>query len=371
MTAITQDYLRALAAFQGDGHPVTSCYLDVDGSRLTRRRDVADQLARLLREGRAKADGRSSVIEDLRLIEEYVKGGIDRSRTRGLAFFSSSATQFWQVVELPVPVQNQLVVNQSPAIRQLEAILDEYEPFAVLLADRQYARLVVFDLGEIVEVRELFEQLPRGDDVMRGLDHGRVRDHVDELGHQHLRQAAKVAFDVLRDRSFGRIIIAATDDVASELEPLLHPYLRERLEARCALPVNASLDEIRSAALVVEAAVERRKERELVDRLREAAGSGNRGVAGLVPTLDALAQRRVDTLLISDNFTVAGWRCSSCRMVAAVGRTCVLCEAEMHQVDDVVEEAIEEAQLQSCRVEICAENADLDVLGGIGALLRY
>jgi hypothetical protein len=43
----------------------------------------------------------------------------------------------------------------------------------------------------------------------------------------------------------------------------------------------------------------------------------------------------------------------------------------MHYVDDVVEEAIEEAIVQSCDVEICVANADLDVLGRIGALLRY
>jgi hypothetical protein len=37
----------------------------------------------------------------------------------------------------------------------------------------------------------------------------------------------------------------------------------------------------------------------------------------------------------------------------------------------VVEEAIEEALRQHCHVEICVDNADLDVLGRIGALLRY
>jgi hypothetical protein len=40
-------------------------------------------------------------------------------------------------------------------------------------------------------------------------------------------------------------------------------------------------------------------------------------------------------------------------------------------VEDVVEEAVEEALAQSCDVEICVGNADLDVLGCIGAILRY
>jgi hypothetical protein len=43
----------------------------------------------------------------------------------------------------------------------------------------------------------------------------------------------------------------------------------------------------------------------------------------------------------------------------------------MDQVDDVVEEAVEDALAQACKVEICVGNADLDVLGRIGALVRY
>ncbi|MDZ7734012.1 MAG: hypothetical protein U5R31_13910 [Acidimicrobiia bacterium] len=43
----------------------------------------------------------------------------------------------------------------------------------------------------------------------------------------------------------------------------------------------------------------------------------------------------------------------------------------MDAVEDVVEEAVEESLAQSCAVVICVGNADLDVVGRIGALLRY
>jgi hypothetical protein len=43
----------------------------------------------------------------------------------------------------------------------------------------------------------------------------------------------------------------------------------------------------------------------------------------------------------------------------------------MEAVDDVVEEAVEEALVQSCRISVCTGNADLDVLGRVGALLRF
>ena len=43
----------------------------------------------------------------------------------------------------------------------------------------------------------------------------------------------------------------------------------------------------------------------------------------------------------------------------------------MLRVDDIVEEAVDVALASRCKVEVCGDNADLDVLGRIGALLRY
>ena len=54
-----------------------------------------------------------------------------------------------------------------------------------------------------------------------------------------------------------------------------------------------------------------------------------------------------------------------------VGPTNPLNGQAMERVPDVVEDAIEEALTQGLPVTICVGNADLDVLGRIGALLRY
>jgi peptide subunit release factor 1 (eRF1) len=108
-----------------------------------------------------------------------------------------------------------------------------------------------------------------------------------------------------------------------------------------------------------------------VDKLRAAAGAGNGAVVGLDGVLNALVERRVDTLFVSDGYEVPGWRCPSCDYVASKGPSCPLCSTRMEQAEDVVEEAVQEALNQSCRLEVCRENADLDVLGRIGALLRF
>jgi peptide subunit release factor 1 (eRF1) len=263
------------------------------------------------------------------------------------------------------------VINHMPAVGQLEAVLEDSMALGVLLADKQRARMFVFELGDLVEYSELFEELPRDYDTRGHSDQGDVAHHRDALMHQHLRHAADVALAVFQTSDFHHLVIGAPDPITSELESLLHPYLRDRLFGRVHLSVGGGLDEIRAAAIEIEHQVERQKEHELVQRLRDAVGTGRRGVAGLAPVLAALSERRAERVIVSQGYREVGWRCGPCGALALVGRTCGRCGEEMEQIDDVVEEAIDEALSQSCRVEICVGNADLDVLGRIGALLRY
>lgn len=371
MAALTQDVIRSLTAFRGRCDEVVSLYLDVDGSRYVRPRDYEVRFDALLRQARDGVGGHQPAAADLTRIEGFVKAGIDRSRTRGLALFSCASADLWQVVELPVPVRNQLVVNGAPYVRQLEAVLDEHERFGVLLADRQRARMFIFELGELVERSELFDELPRHEDDTGDLDRDQVRSHVADAVLHHLKRAAQVALTVFQTQGFDHLILGALDELAPDLERCLHPYLRGRIAARLAVPVAASEANVRQAALEVEAGVERRKEAALVARLRDAVGARNGGVAGLAPTLAALAGRRVEVLLVSDGYEAPGWRCPSCGFLAAVGPACPVCSLVMDRAEDVIEDAVEAALDQSCRVDVVVANPDLDVLGRIGALLRF
>lgn len=376
MPHITEERIRELAGFRADAAPVVTVYLDMDGRRTPKYADVEARADRLLRRPieRYAGNGQPSVADDLRRVQQRLKEGFDRSRTRGVAVFASGPAGLWEVVELPVPVRDQVVVNATPHVRQLELVVDQSERFGVLLADRQRARMFVFEQGELIDRSELFEQLPRGDDEAGGRDRGADRHHREVAAHAHLRHAADVAWRVYQERDFDHLIIGAPEDIANELQRDLHRYLQERVVARLSVPVASSEATICEEALKVEAEVERRKEAALVERLRDAVGAGRGGVAGLEPVLRALGERRVDVLLVSDDFEAPGWHCPSCRHLAtrvAAGRGCPMCGEEMVLSDDIIEEAVEEALLQSCKVQTCSGNADLDVLGRVGALLRF
>jgi hypothetical protein len=291
----------------------------------------------------------------------------------------------WRVIELPVPVRSRLTINQTPQVRQLEAVLDEYERFGVLLVDRQRTRLLVFEFGQLVDKSELLEQLPRHEDDGGEFERDHVRDHVAAYAHRHLRRAAQVAFAMHQDRPFDHLILSAPDEMLHELEHELHSYLRERIAARLTLATTARDEDIRQAALEVEDRLRRDRQAALVARLRDAVGAGDaawvsgevspkrgaQGVVGLDAVLAAVVERRVDTLMVSDGYEAPGWRCPACLYLGTRGRRCPVCSTAMEAVDDVVEEAVEEALVQSCRISVCTGNADLDVLGRVGALLRF
>jgi peptide subunit release factor 1 (eRF1) len=376
---ISEDRIRVLAGHRGSC-VVTSCYLDVDGRRHPRHADYETHLEHLLREAREKATGFGpeavrSVAADVDRIRTWVRGGFDRSHVRGLAFFACSADGFYEVVESPLPVSNDIVVNHTPHVRPLEAILQAYERFAVLLIDRQRARLFRFELGELTEHTEVFDAMPRGGDQAghpaQGSRGSHVQRHTDEITHRHLKHAAEVTFTELQRRPVDHVILGGPNEIVAELEGQLHTWVRDRVVDRLVIATTAGPEEVRQAALAVEAAQARRSEAALVERLRNAIGIGRGGVAGLEATLAALVERRVDVLLVSDSYATEGWRCPSCRYLGPRGRKCPVCKNTMDLVEDVVEEAVEEALANKCRVQIVRENADLDVLGRIGAVLRF
>ena len=376
---ISEDRIRALAGHRGSC-VVTSCYLDVDGRRHHRHADYEAQMEHLMREAREKAAGLGqqavrSVAADVDRIATWVRGGFDRSNVRGLAFFACSADGFFEVVESPLPVRNEIAVNHTPHVRQLEAILQAYERFAVLLVDRQRARLFRFEVGELTEQTEVFDAVPRGGDQAghpaQGSRASHAQRHSDEIAHRHLRHAAEVTFAELQQRRVDHVILGGPKEVVAELEGQLHPWVRDRVADRLVIAVTAGPDEVREAALAVEAGLTRRNEAALVDRFRDAIGTGAGGVAGLEATLAALVERRVDILLVSDGYATEGWRCRSCQYLGPRGRKCPVCANSMDLVEDVIEEAVEEALANKCRVQIVRENADLDVLGRIGAVLRF
>ena len=106
------------------------------------------------------------------------------------------------------------MINHAPAVGQLESMVQEHEPIGVLLADKQRAQLYVFELGRLVDRSELLDELPRDYDSRGERERGTPAHHREELAHQHLRHAARAAFDLWQARGFHHLAIGAPDAIA-------------------------------------------------------------------------------------------------------------------------------------------------------------
>lgn len=370
MLDITEETIRELTSFTGE-EPVTSCFLDVDGRRLLHQQEIERELDSVLRPARVRANGHSpGVSRDLDRIEAFVHGGFDRSNTRGLAIFSCSSPKLWKVVALPLPVRSRIVVNAQPAVGALKAMVERAQPLGVLLVDRQRTRMFVFALGELVEHSEQVSDREREIDVRGQAERGDLTRHANELVDHRLRDAAKLAFDVFQRVGFDRLVTNAPEEFVPRLREELHPYLRDRHCGRIAVTPTASTEEIRHAALELQERLDSEHGHRTVQRFLDGLGTG-RAVEGLEATLAALGARRVGTLVVSEGFEAPGWRCGHCDDLSTKGRRCGSCGTEMLELHDVVEEAIEIALNASCEVESVTDDADLDVHGRIGGLLRY
>jgi hypothetical protein len=355
---IDEAQLRQLASLDLGRERVTTCYLDLDEDRFPDEQDVESELRRVLQDGRARAKGDPSVLEDLRRIEAHVRAGVDRAAGRGLVMVCSSTVSLWEAIAVPVRLRSQLTIGHVPALGQLEAMVHEADVIGVVLVGPARARLVVFQLGSAVAQREL------------EWDRWQPSDEDEVVAHAEA--VARMVLELHRDeRALDAVVLAGADEMASRVEQALHPYLAERRAGRLMVDVDVPLDDLRAEVARLETRIEVEREVALVTELRSSLAGRDGAVAGLPATLHALSAGRLGHLLVSAGYQAKGWRTIDGAVLAAVGPRCDLCAEMMVRADDVVEDAIELALRNGTRVTVLAECDDLDVLGHIGGLVRF
>jgi peptide chain release factor subunit 1 len=374
MTELSRTLVRKLAEWSPGEHPVTTVYLSVDGGLYPRKKDYELRLEEVLRQVTDRAagldrDARRSVVRDMDEIRSFVQGRFERGGTRGLAMFSCAGAGLWEDVALSRPLRNLAVLAPHPDLLQLERVLEVYESFCTVLVDSEKARIFLAELGRIEEQRELIDDVPNRHE-QGGWSQARYQRHVDEHRQRHLKHVAEVLLRFFKRRSFDHLILAGPQEPIAEFEKELHDYVRQRILARITLPMTASTNEVLQRSLACEEELDRARLHEATDRITAESAAGRQAVVGLSPTLKALGENRVATMVVGMDMRHPGRMCPSCGRLAEKGRRCATCGAETHEVTDVVEAAVIQALRQGARVET-SEDAAFRERGGVGALLRF
>ena len=292
---------------------------------------------------------------------------------RSLVIFSSQPRALWQTFQLQVPVRTLAWFSERPLVSPLTAILDEHERYAVVLLDKEQARLLSVYLNRVEAQMHIRDDYP-GRTATGGWAQARYARHREAHLHRHVLHVTEAIRAEVSRRPFDRLIVGGPDEALSALLSVLPAGLRSRVAGTYTCELFASEQEILDHVRAIEEAAERRGEAELVTRLVDQAKGGGLATLGWEQTLQSLGEGRVHKLFLTEGATRRGWGCPSGHFAGPTSRkVCPLCGIRIDAVPDLAEWAVERAFDTDASVETVRGEAarQLRKEGSVGALLRY
>jgi peptide chain release factor subunit 1 len=286
--------------------------------------------------------------------------------------FCSGQDDLFEVVQLSRPTPGRVVIGRAPYVEPLVAAVGQRR-WLVALVNRRVAR-VLGGPADRLEEDGSFSEYVHGQHDQGGWSQARYERSVEKDTDDHLRRAAEAVNQRWREERFDRAAIGGPVEIVPRLEGFLSAEVRANLAAgRVELDLSSAGDsEIREALAKLVVEDEKQFERELLDRMAAGIGTGGRAVGGPEDTLEALNERRVQTLLLEPGFDRPAIRCRSCGLLMLEGDgRCPADGGQIEELEHLREAAIEAALAQDADVVVVRHYPDLGPLQGIAALLRF
>jgi peptide subunit release factor 1 (eRF1) len=368
---ISQDVLNRIIGSNGGRFPVISMYLGI-GPDKSARSQVASLLHRVrpLSEDRSlEHDVRLSMRADLQRIEGLAHE--ERLQPGGLGIFASGGNGFFEQVSLPRPVRDRIVVDATPWVRPMLAVLDEYHRMCVVLVDKARAQVWELYLGEMREVAQIKDPALRKPNFAAGMAEHRVRNKADELSKHHYRRVGSVLDELLRTEGFDVVALGGHPHEMPAVTGFLSRDVAARVAGTFAAdPDTATVADIRRSAEAIMQRHERDEEQRLVGEIFAASAEGRPAAIGLEPCLWAGSVAAVQHLVIDEGAAVPGVVCDGSGWLGAAGEECPLCARPTRPTPDVLDELAEFVVEEGGAVEHVAADPQLGP-HRVAAALRF
>jgi peptide chain release factor subunit 1 len=233
--------------------------------------------------------------------------------------------------------------------------------------NRRDARILRGSPDGLREVLRIHDDV-HGQHDQGGWSQARYQRGIEKEKDDHLKVTGDALMRHFKRQPFERLIVGGPREVVTDFEHKLHHYLRERLAGRVEVDVERSNpDQVLDSARPLIEELERRREREVLDKL------GERGACGLEDVLPPLNERRVEVLILDEQFGgVTGVQCLVCGWLGLEGERCPADGSELVHLDDLTEAMIELSVQQSADLlAVRYERSALEEYGGVAALLRF
>lgn len=342
---LNSEVVDRLRSMVGEGRPVLSVYVNVepgvDTSRMstTRLKELlaglvpsVEELPRSQRLG--LRDDMEDALDAVRLMGE--------AEGRSVALFRSRRANISETLWLPGPVRDRAVVAEAPYVRPLEAMLEHYRRFAVVVIERRGSQVFRFSMDRVVEWEETSDEEIRKANWggFAGYEERRVRARADEVAARHYRDVSAGLYRLWRQgHGFDLLIVGGSSEHVGALLRTLHPDLSARVAGTFTVDPGTMTHSVilRHSRLIAEDH-EAAQQQRLVERVLGMAAAGGAAVVGLDEVIGAANHRAIDVLVVQGERSSAGSRCTSCGWLSStLPDLCAVCGGEFAKASDMLD----------------------------------
>ena len=287
---------------------------------------------------------------------------------RGRVIFASATAGFLQVYRLSVEAEPLVVWSSTPFLLPLARLKEEFEDYGLLLIDSQEARLF------LVRSNLLEENEKSSIDLMNKHKKG----GWSQMRYNRLRRGQISSFftqlieDLQENEDLARmrgLVVAGPGEAKDQLIEMMPPALKRKVIGSLDISMEASSKDLMERGRDLSHEEELSREKVLAEKLKEAVLRGHPAAYGLAEVGKALKDGRVDYLLISEGFALPGMICTSCHHIESEREKCPTCGGEAAAL--TLESLYKLAERMGAEVVLVEDDAFLESLGNIGAILRY
>jgi peptide chain release factor subunit 1 len=314
---------------------------------------------------------------------ESLRNDIDRvlevaSRARGaqgraVGVFACGLAGLYEEIQLPRLVRDRAVVDATPYLRPLLAVLDESHRYLVVVVSHDNAWFFEFYMGALEAATRVTGRHVRKRDYggWHGLDEYHARNRAEERTRRHYRQTAATTDEMFESTGAELIMLAGHEETIAEFLPVLPQALRGKIVGSFVVdPHTMTPGRVREQADQVVDAYERAEEARLVAEVLDRVGARGLGAVGLPWCLLAVNEKAVECLLVHDDEQHAGRVCDRCGWLGLEGDECPVDGFRTRPTPDVIDEMAATVADSSGHVEHVFADTALANLG-IAAFLRF
>ena len=365
--------LERLSAFEPTLFPVVSLYLNTQPDQHGRA-NIESFVRKEVHKGAIayplRSAERESFKRDVERIWTYLESELKPSSNGAVIFACWGTDEFFEAMQFEAPVhEHRLYLYHQPHLYPLARLMDQYPRYAVLIADTNAARLLVFGRGALLRSGRIASPQfsPRAID---GWSQTRYQRHVANYHLHHAKEIVEALDRVVREDTIEYILLAGDDVIIPVLREQLPHRLQEKLIDVLRLDISASQTQVLQATLVALREHDAQVDAERVQRLMNAYRAGGRAVVGAHDTLAALNDGQVEEVIITGSL-------EELRDAAEEVGTPLAPDARGRKGDwsgtrvvMVADQLVTRARRTGARMRFIEDASLLSDVGGVGALLR-